>query len=39
MIGQMRIIWDGATYGIAARDGEAPDERRKFGGRVAIDQG
>jgi len=33
------MIWDGATYGIAARDGEAPDERRKFGGRVAIDQG
>jgi hypothetical protein len=32
-------IKPGATYGIAARDGEAPDERRKFGGRVAIDQG
>jgi len=39
MIGQMRMIWDGAKYGITARDGEALDEQRKFGGRVAIDQG
>jgi hypothetical protein len=29
----------GATYGITARDGEALDEQRKFGGRVTIDQG
>jgi hypothetical protein len=32
-------IKPGATYGITARDGEALDEQRKFGGRVTIDQG
>ena len=26
----------GATYGVTARDGEALDEQRKFGGRVTV---
>jgi hypothetical protein len=33
------LIKLGATYGITARDGEALDEQRKFGGRPTIDQG